>query len=153
MIGRRDRALLLVALQTGLRNSELVSLRHRDVSLGVGAHVRCFGKGRKMRCTPLQPDVAEVLAGWLAEQRAGPEDPLSPARAAARSVPKRCSASSPVTPTQPARHAHRLPDRHAHTLRHTAAMDLLRRGVDLTVIALWLGHESTETTRATCTPI
>ena len=148
-IGRRDRALLLVALQTGLRNSELVSLRHRDVSLGVGAHVRCFGKGRKMRCTPLQPDVAEVLAGWLAEQRAGPEDPVFPssrggalsADALQRLVARHANAARTACPSLAGKVVT------PHTLRHTAAMDLLRRGVDLTVIALWLGHESTETTQ------
>jgi integrase len=67
-IGRRDRALLLLAIQTGLRNSEITALRREDVNFGVGAHLRCFGKGRKMRCTPLRPDVAAVLKQWLAEQ-------------------------------------------------------------------------------------
>ena len=63
-IGSRDRALLLVAVQTGLRNSELTSLRHKGVALGTGAHVRCLGKDRKMRCTPLRPDVVAVLREW-----------------------------------------------------------------------------------------
>src|SRR6516225_3511079 len=64
-IGKRDRALLLVAVQTGLRNSEITSLRCQDLELGTGAHVRCFGKGRKMRCTPLRPDVAKILKDWM----------------------------------------------------------------------------------------
>jgi integrase len=148
-IGRRDRALLLVAIQTGLRNSEITSLRRQDVELGTGAHVRCLGKGRKMRCTPLRPDVAAVLKQWLEQQGGKPGDPVFPSsnggrlsadalqRLVSRHVTTargRCPslASKKVTP---------------HTLRHGAAMAMLRRGVDLSVIALWLGHESTETTQ------
>ena len=147
-IGRRDRALLLVAVQTGMRNSELTSLRCQDVELGVGAHVRCFGKGRKMRCTPLRPDVVSVLRAWLSEQHGEPPDPVFPSsrgrqlsadafqRLVTRHVARArqtCLSLTTKTVTP-------------HTLRHAAAMALLRRGVDLTVIALWLGHESTETT-------
>jgi integrase/recombinase XerD len=148
-IGRRDRALLILALQTGLRNSEITSLRCQDVEFGTGAHVRCLGKGRKMRCTPLRQDVIPFLKEWLSEQKGDLTDPVFPsfrgtrlsadalqgivarhAKTARRSCPS--IADKKVTP---------------HTLRHTAAMDLLQRGVDLTVIALWLGHESTETTQ------
>lgn len=148
-IGRRDRALLLVAVQTGLRVSELTALRRQDVALGTGAHVRCNGKGRKLRCTPLRRDVVKVLDAWLRERPTAPDTPVFPssrggrlsADAVERLVAKhiavaqgRCPslASKRVTP---------------HTLRHTAAMQLLRRGVDRTVIALWLGHESIETTQ------
>ena len=77
-IGRRDRALLLVAVQTGVRNSELTSLRCQDVELGVGAHIRCLGKGRKMRCTPLKPNVVSILKAWLSERCGGPADPVFP---------------------------------------------------------------------------
>ena len=77
-IGTRDRALLLVAVQTGLRNSEITSLRCQDVELGAGAHVRCLGKGRKMRCTPLRPDVTKVLREWMSRQGGKPEDPVFP---------------------------------------------------------------------------
>jgi len=77
-IGQRDRALLLVAVQTGLRNSEITSLRCQDVELGAGAHVRCLGKGRKMRCTPLRPDVVKVLREWMSQQGGKPEDPVFP---------------------------------------------------------------------------
>ena len=77
-IGRRDKALLLVAVQTGLRNSEITSLRRQDVEFGTGAHVRCLGKGRKMRCTPLRPDVAAVLKEWLSQQSGKPDDPVFP---------------------------------------------------------------------------
>lgn len=148
-IGRRDRALLLVAVQTGLRNSEITSLRRQDVEVGVGAHVRCLGKGRKMRCTPLRPDVAAVIEAWLSQQDGKPDDPVFPSsrggclsadafqRLVSRHVAtarRACPSLIPKTVTP-------------HTLRHAAAMALLRRGVDLTVIALWLGHESTETTQ------
>lgn len=148
-IGRRDRTLLLLAVQTGLRNAEIRSLRRRDVDLGVGAHVRCSGKGRKMRCTPLRRDVAAALESWLTERGGGPDDAIFPSsrggflsadalqRLVARHVvvaAATCSslAGRSITP---------------HTLRHTTAMTLLQRGVDQTVIALWLGHESVETTQ------
>src|ERR1051325_5809652 len=148
-IGRRDRTLLLLAVQTGLRNSEITSLRCQDVQLGTGAHVHCVGKGRKMRCTPLRPDVAAALKQWLSQQSGKPEDPLFPSSKGGRlsadalqqlvlrhiaTARQRCPSlvSKTVTP---------------HTLRHGAAMALLHRGVDLSVIALWLGHESTETTQ------
>ena len=148
-IGRRDGVLLLVATETGLRNAELRSLRRRDVELGTGAHVRCSGKGRKMRCTPLRRDVAAALGSWLVECGESPDSPVFPssrggvlsadalqalvARHVATASAK-CSALAgrSITP---------------HTLRHATAMALLRRGVDHTVIALWLGHESTETTQ------
>ncbi len=147
-IGRRDRALLLVAAQTGLRNSELTALRRMDVALGTGPHVRCQGKGRKMRCTPLRPDVVAVLRAWIAELKRDAADPLFPslrggplsADAVQRLVAKHANASR--------RHCASLIGKTVtpHTLRHAAAMELLRRGVDHTVIALWLGHESTATT-------
>lgn len=148
-IGRRDRVLLLVAVQTGLRNSEITALRCQDVELGTGAHVRCLGKGRKMRCTPLRSDVAKLLKEWLSERDGIAHEPVFPSlrgthlsadalqRLVARHAATACEScpslsGKVVTP---------------HTLRHSAAMDLLRRGVDLSVIALWLGHESTETTQ------
>jgi len=148
-IGKRDRTLLLVAVQTGLRNSELTSLRRQDVVFGTGAHVRCLGKGRKTRCTPLRPDVIAILKEWLLRQPGQPNDPLFPSsrggrlsadglqRLVSRHVATACQTclslkEKSVTP---------------HTLRHAAAMSLLQRGVDLSVIALWLGHESSETTQ------
>ena len=148
-IGRRDRTLLLVAVQTGLRNAELRSLRRRDVNLGSGAHVRCTGKGRKTRCTPLRRDVATALQTWLAERGPGADDPAFPnARGAFLSadalqalVARHVVAASATCCSLVGRSIT------PHTLRHTTAMDLLWRGVDLTVIALWLGHESVETTQ------
>jgi len=148
-IGRRDRALLLVAVQTGLRNSEITSLRRRDVEFDTGAHLRCLGKGRKMRCTPLRPDIAAVLQHWLSQHGGGPDDPIFPssrggplsADALQRLVARHAATARRVCPSLTGKTVT------PHTLRHTAAMELLRRGVDLTVIALWLGHESTETTQ------
>jgi integrase/recombinase XerD len=148
-IGRRDRALLLLAIQTGLRNSEITGLRREDVQFGVGAHLRCFGKGRKMRCTPLRPDVAAVLKAWLADKDGSPDKPVFPslngsrlsADALQRLVAKHVATASRTCPSL------RTKKVTPHTLRHGAAMALLRRGVDLSVIALWLGHESTETTQ------
>ena len=150
-LGRRDRVLLRVAVQTGLRNSEITSLRCRDVEPGAGAagaHVRCSGKGRKMRCTPLRSDVAEGLRRWLAERQGAPEDPVFPS---SRGGPLSADALQRLVAGHAVAARRKCPSLKGkvvtpHTLRHTAAMDLLRRGVDLTVIALWLGHESTETT-------
>lgn len=148
-IGRRDRALLLLAVQTGLRNSELTSLRRQDVELGAGAHIRCFGKGRKMRCTPLRPDVAAVLKEWLSRQQGKPEDLVFPSSNGGRmsaDALQRLVAKHVATAcrTQPSLNGKTVTP---HTLRHGAAMALLQRGVDLSVIALWLGHESSETTQ------
>lgn len=148
-IGRRDRALLLVNVQTGLRNNEITSLRRRDVELGTGAHVRCLGKGRKTRCTPLRKDVVAVLKQWLSEQGGDPCDPVFPssrggflsADALQRLVARHAKTALRACPSLTAKTVT------PHTLRHTAAMALLRSGVDLTVIALWLGHESRETTQ------
>jgi integrase/recombinase XerD len=148
-IGRRDRTVLQVAVQTGLRSAELRSLRRRDVDLGVGAHVRCFGKGRKTRCTPLRRDVASALEAWLLEHKGEPDDPIFPssrggflsADALQALVSRHVAGAGANCPSLVGRSIT------PHSLRHTAAMDLLRRGVDLTVIALWLGHESIETTQ------
>ena len=148
-IGRRDRVLLLVAIHTGLRNTEIRSLRRQDVDLGTGAHVRCMGKGRKMRCTPLHHHVAASLEAWLAERGGGPDGYAFPSsrgsllsadalqRLVARHVHTACEACPSLV-------GRRITP---HTLRHTKAMSLLRQGVDRTVIALWLGHESAETTQ------
>lgn len=148
-IGRRDRTLLALTLQTGLRNSEVRGLRRQDVDVGVGAHVRCLGKGRKTRCTPLRPDVVAILKAWLHERQGKPEDPVFPsvrggaalsADALQGIVTRHASTACSACPALKAKRVT------PHTLRHAAAMSLLQRGVDLSVIALWLGHESTEST-------
>jgi integrase len=148
-IGRRDRALILVGIQTGLRVSELTALRRQDVTLGTGAHVRCHGKGRKLRCTPLRRDVTRILKAWLRENPPQPEQPVFLSCRGTRM-------SEDAVERLVAKHAAIAQRRCAslrgkrvtpHTLRHTAAMRLLQSGVDRSVIALWLGHESIETTQ------
>jgi len=147
--GRRDRNLLLVAIQTGLRVSELVALRCADVVLGSGAHVRCYGKGRKERATPLRREAVVALRAWLRDRRAGPEDPLFPndrGHALSRDavehlLAKHVAAASAKCPSLRKKRVS------PHVLRHTTAMELLQSGVDRSVIALWLGHESVETTQ------
>ena len=147
-IGRRDRICLLTAAQTGLRVSELIGLHCEDVVLGRGAHVRCRGKGRKQRSTPLQRETANVMAAWLRELNGQPKDPVFPSirggflsrDAMERLVARHCKTAQSHCPSL--RYKKVTP----HVLRHTAAMELLHHGVDRSVIALWLGHESVETT-------
>jgi integrase/recombinase XerD len=148
-IGRRDHALLTVAIQTGLRVSELTALRCQEVQLATGPHVRTIGKGRKQRATPLTTETVAVIRAWLQERRGEPEDPVFPTGrgrplsrdAIALLVTKHTETASRSCTTLNAKSVS------PHVLRHTAAMNLLRAGVDSTVIALWLGHESVETTQ------
>ena len=148
-IGRRDRTLLLVAVQTGLRVSELLGLNCEDVVLGTGAHVRCLGKGRKQRCTPLRPETSAMLHAWLRERRGLPEDPVFPSirggrlsrDAIERLITKYINVAKQSCPSLKRKKVS------PHVLRHATAMDLLQHGVDRSVIALWLGHESVETTQ------
>ena len=147
--GRRDYALLLLALQTGMRVSELTGLCWADIHLGVTSHVCCRGKGRKARCTPLTRQTSAMLRAWKKEQTPLPSNPVFPnARGEAlstdgvqyllskhvRSAQRRCESlkEKRVSP---------------HVLRHTTAMNLLHAGIDRALIALWLGHESVETTQ------
>ena len=147
--GRRDHTLLMLALQTGLRVSELISLNCGDISLSTGAHVRCIGKGRKERCTPLRKDCIQALRTWLAGRDTTSDSPLFPSNRGSR-------LSRDAVGYLVAKHAEKAASQCAtlkgkcitpHVLRHTAAMELLQNGVDRTVIALWLGHESVETTQ------
>jgi site-specific recombinase XerD len=147
--GRRDHAFLLVAVQTGLRVSEMTGLTRQDMVLGAGAHVRVLGKGRKERCTPLARSTRAVLQAWLREPRRGTEDILFPSAKGSRltihgvqymlNKHRHAASRTCASLTQKRVTVHRL--------RHTAAMDLLQAGVDRSVIALWLGHESVETTQ------
>jgi site-specific recombinase XerD len=147
--GRRDHALLVLAVQTGLRVSELTALTRADIRLGVGAHVNCLGKGRKQRITPLTATTTAVISGWLAERRGEPTDPLFPSRygsamsrdALERRLTRHAATATRVAPTLAEKKIS------PHVLRHTAAMRLLAAGVDNTVIALWLGHENVATTQ------
>jgi site-specific recombinase XerD len=147
--GQRNHALILLAVQTGLRVSELTALRGDDVVLGTGAHVRCYGKGRKERCTPLTKESVATLRSWIRASGTDPQGALFPSRgcdrpltrsAVWRLVAKHASEASDLCPS--------LAEKRVtpHTLRHTCSMGLLERGVDLATIALWLGHSSLEST-------
>jgi integrase/recombinase XerD len=148
-MGRRDHLLLVLAVETGLRVSEIVRLRMADVVLGRSSYLRCFGKGRKERLTPLSRRTAIRMRGWLQERKAGPPDPVFPARhggalsrdAVARLLTKHTTAATVTCP------ALKRKTVSPHVLRHTAAVNLLQAGVDRSVIALILGHESVETTQ------
>jgi site-specific recombinase XerD len=145
--GRRDHAMLHLAVITGLRVSELTALTTADIYLGTGPHVTCHGKGRKQRITPLTAPAVTVLREWLKELRAEPAQILFPGRAGSRlsrdAVERRLTLHAATA-------AARCPSLAGktitpHVLRHTAAMRLLHAGVEASVIALWLGHEQTET--------
>jgi integrase/recombinase XerD len=148
-VGRRDHGILIVALQTGLRVSEIINLRRSDIVTGTGAHIRCDGKGRKQRSTPLRKETLKLLEVWLRERGGTDSDPLFPTIRGTKlsrdalehlvqkhtlTASKTCSSlvGKRVSP---------------HVLRHSTAMELLHHGVDQSVIALWLGHESVETTQ------
>jgi integrase/recombinase XerD len=147
--GRRDHTLLLLAVQTGLRISELTGLTRCDIHLGAGAHVACRGKGRKQRITPLTTGTVAVLRNWIDQQPGDPTDPLFPTR---RHRPLSRDAVEHRLAHYAAKAAAGCPSLHGktitpHVLRHTTAMRLLHAGVDTSVIALWLGHESVDTTQ------
>jgi site-specific recombinase XerD len=147
--GRRDHALLLTTLQTGLRLSEVTGLKQRDVTFGTGAHVEVLGKGRKQRAIPLCKPVAAVLEAWLDETGAAQDRIVFPsmrggrmsADAVERLLKKHLATASKACASLKKKHIT------FHCLRHTTAMDLLHAGVEQSVIALWLGHESIETTQ------
>ena len=147
--GRRDHALLVLAIQTGLRVSELTGLKCNDVHLTRGPHVRCRGKGRKNRIAPLTPTTSAVLEIWLAERAGRADDPAFPTARGGHltrdALDHRITKYIDIAAQRCATlHAKRVTP---HTLRHTAAMQLLHAGVDITVIAMWLGHERVDTTQ------
>jgi site-specific recombinase XerD len=141
-IGRRDHALLCVAIQTGLRVAELTGLRATDVTLTHGPHVRVLGKGRKERCTPLTPTTATTLSAWLDERSGTIDGPIFPSRrgsplstdAVEALVDKYATAAASTCPSLAGKTVT------PHVLRHTCAMLLRQSGTDIATIALWLGH-------------
>lgn len=147
--GRRDHAFMLVAVQTGLRLSEMTALKREDLILGAGAHLRVFGKGRKERCTPIAKPTLAILKAWLRERQRGDGQILFPSARGDRlsvhgvqyMLNKHRQTASKACPSLQQKRVT------VHRLRHTMAMDLLQAGVDRSVIALWLGHESVETTQ------
>ena len=148
-IGRRDYALVLTALRTGLRVSELTQLTRRDLHLGTGAHVRCTGKGRKERCTPLHGQTTAALRAWLAEHPGQADSPLFTTRRGTRM--SRDAVHARITRYQQtaAESCPSLAGKNLtpHTLRHSTAMHLRHSGVDNAVIALWLGHQDIRSTQ------
>lgn len=147
--GRRDHALLTTAVQTGLRLSELTGLTVQDLTTTTpGAAVHTTGKGRKERTTPLTRQTLAVLRAWLPEAGPAPDGPVFPTRqgtrmsadAVQRLVAKHAATAAVSCPSITSKRVT------PHTLRHTAAMALLTAGVDTSVIALWLGHQSATTT-------
>lgn len=146
--GRRDRTLLTLAAQTGLRISEITALDISDIHTGTGAHVTCTGKGRRYRATPLTAAIVAVLAPYLNERDThpgvaafpGPRGQHLSRDALERRLAKHLATATKQCPSLGAKHVT------MHTLRHTAAMRLLQAGVDVAVIALWLGHQNTVST-------
>jgi integrase/recombinase XerD len=148
-IGRRDKLLLHLGIQTGLRVSELVSLRIGDIQIGPRSQLECVGKGRKQRIIPLQKNTTSLLTSWFREILAAPGAPLFPSHAG---TPLTRAAVGKLV----ARHATTAGGRcpsiagkniTPHTLRHTCAMNLLHAGIDTASIALWLGHANIQTTQ------
>ena len=141
--GRRDYAFMLLAVQTGLRLSEMTGLKREDVVFGAGAHVRVIGKGRKERGTPIARSIVAVLQAWLREPQRGNAQVLFPSAGGDRLsvhgvqylLKKHRMAASTSCPSLKQKRVT------VHRLRHTMAMDMLDGGVDRSVIALWLGHE------------
>jgi integrase/recombinase XerD len=148
-LGRRDHAFLLTAVQTGLRLSEMTALRQQDISVGTGANVHCYGKGRKERCTPLAKPTVSVRKAWMREQGKKDSKTLFPSLRGGKlsdvgvqhMVARHVAKARKTCPTLGKKRVS------PHVLRHAAAMELLQAGVDRAVIALWLGHESVETTQ------
>lgn len=148
-LGLRDHALLLFMVITGLRVSEVTALTCDSLVLGHGPHVRCLGKGRKERCTPLTRQGVDVLKAWLRIRQGNPDDPLFPSQrsgfmsrdAVERLLKKHITSAARRCPTLKNKTVS------PHTLRHTTAVQLMQAGVDRAVIALWLGHEHIETTQ------
>lgn len=150
-VGRRDRALLHLDIQTGLRVSELIGLSCQDLQLGPGPHLRCTGKGRKERVVPLTTTTVAVMHAWLAERRGEPADPLFPSIRGGRLSR---DAVEHLLAKHVARAAETCPSLHdkklaPHALRHTCAVQLHQAGVEASVIALWLGHETIRTVERT----
>jgi site-specific recombinase XerD len=148
--GRRDRALMLLAIQTGLRVSELIGLNCCDLTLGVGANVCCEGKGRKQRAVPLTSPVEVLLRAWSTERAGLPADPLFPTRTGRRLSRDAVALRVRTHATTAAKRCPSLQSKpiHPHVFRHTCAMSLLQAGVDTSVIALWLGHAGVRSTDA-----
>jgi integrase/recombinase XerD len=146
--GRRDYALLLTLYNSGARVSEVTALKRDQVCFGASTFLQLIGKGRKERSVPLWPDTAQVLKAWFEElgDDAGPiAFPNARGKALSREgvdylLKQAMQRAMPTCPNLATKHIT------PHVVRHTTAMHLLQAGVDIATIALWLGHESIETT-------
>ena len=146
--GRRDKTMLALACQTGVRVSELTALTVGDVHLGTGAHVSCLGKGRRQRITPITANTVQLLQAWITERGGSNTDPLFPTRrgtplsrdALQRRLAKYAALAADSCPTLAEKRSS------PHVMRHAAAMRLLNAGVDIVTVALWLGHQNVATT-------
>jgi len=146
--GQRDRVMLATLYNTGARVSELTGMRVHDVLLASTAAIRIHGKGRKDRTVPLWHSTATQIRRWLRAYPRGPDEPLFPNRRGERmtrvGATERLHLAVQGATSQYTELARRKVS--PHILRHSLAMRLLQAGVDITVIALWLGHESPVTT-------
>jgi len=148
-VGQRDRALFSVLYSTGARVSEAISLRVGDVVLDVSPVAHLYGKGRKRRSVPLWKATAKTIRQWIRQlPKASDEDFLFPTRSGGKLSRSSVTQRLAVSVAEATRHHPQLAGRaiSLHTIRHTTAIHLLQWGVDITVIALWLGHESPTTT-------
>jgi site-specific recombinase XerD len=146
--GYRDRILLILLYNTGARVSELIGIRVADVELTISPSVRLHGKGRKQRTVPLWKDTATKIRQWLLYAKLNPEQSLVPTRKGLPMTRSNVAERIALAVSSAIKHCPQLQGRKVtpHTLRHTTAMHLLQAGVDITIIALWLGHENPATT-------
>lgn len=146
--GRRDRIMFTLLYNSGARVSEMIGIRVADVTLGATSSVRLLGKGRKQRTVPLWKETAAEIRQWLSFAQLRADQPLVPNRNALPMTRTNVADRLTLAVTAATKHCPQLAGRRItpHTWRHTTAMHLLQSGVDLTVIALWLGHESPITT-------
>lgn len=147
--GQRDHAWLLLMITTGIRVGELVGLRGGDVSTVRPAHIVVVGKGRKQRITPLDKTTTATLAAWIRANPSPPDRPLFPARGQQHRPMSRDAVAQRIALHTANSAVRSLTTKNVtpHTLRHTCAMRMLAAGIDITTIALWLGHESPTSTR------
>ena len=144
--GRRDAALMLTLYNTGARVSEITALHRDHVQFGANTCVHLLGKGRKRRDIPLWPKTAQVLKAWFREQ-SGATTPLAFPSARGERLSRNgvdyILKQAAARANFPSLKAKRV---HPHAIRHTTGSHLLQSGVDISVIALWLGHENIQTT-------
>ena len=146
--GQRDRIMFATLYNTGARVSELTGLRVADVVLDGSACVHLHGKGRKNRSVPLWRTTTTQLRQWLPRIDSRPDRPLFPSAAGGRLTRPAVTARLRLAAQRAAAQCPSLANRRVapHCVRHSTAMHMLQAGVDITVIALWLGHESPSTT-------